>query len=447
MFHAKYKKIARNAEPEQGWFQQTIPANYPFRIKKTAKIHRGIIMMKVRMSRPLRISTIFLVLAGAIWPGIAHGAAPVVVPRKPPARPEPPQDTGFLNRKIELHGVTYRFQVYLPEDWRRDDGKQWPIILFLHGRGERGSEGMWQTQFGISQAVRSHPERWPFIIVLPQCPESGHWTDPAMLELAMGSLDQEAAEFHGDPAHTYLTGLSMGGYGAWELARLYPRRWAAIAIIAGGVFWSYEPERWQESSILPAEYARAIGHTPIWLFHGSLDATVAPLQSELMFNAFKADGGDIRLWIYQGLKHNSWDRAYDEPELPHWLLAHHTPAAPEALAERLIIPLRPPTIIVSTAQLDSLSGEYREPNGKAITTIYRQGDQLFQKAPGGEVVALQPESPVAFFKPDTANTANATANNNTYLLFELDPQGHVIAFTLHDSRHAERWVKMTTPAK
>ena len=63
----------------------------------------------------------------------------------------------------------YHFQVYLPEEWRRDDHKQWPIILFLHGRGERGSEGMWQTAIGLPSAVRDHPDRWPFIIVMPQC--------------------------------------------------------------------------------------------------------------------------------------------------------------------------------------------------------------------------------------------------------------------------------------
>ena len=142
------------------------------------------------------------------------------------------QETGFLNRRIELHGVSYRYQVYLPEEWRRDDHKLWPVILFLHGRGERGSEGMWQTQIGLPQAVRDHPERWPFVIVMPQCPLPSYWTDPEMLAMAMAALDQETAEFHGDPERTYLTGLSLGGYGAWELARLYPQRWAAIAIAA-----------------------------------------------------------------------------------------------------------------------------------------------------------------------------------------------------------------------
>ncbi|MGA9061453.1 MAG: prolyl oligopeptidase family serine peptidase [Terracidiphilus sp.] len=420
------------------------------------------------MSRWFRISAACLGLACAFGPGAARGTG---VPKQrslllgvggtgvPKQRslllglggaaakahrpkPEPPQDTGFLNRRIELHGVTYRFQVYLPEEWQRDDGKLWPIILFLHGRGERGSEGMWQTQIGIAEAVRNHPDRWPFVIVMPQCPQTAHWTDPAMLELAMASLDQESAEFHGDPERTYLTGLSLGGYGAWELARLYPHRWAAIVIAAGGVFWSYEPERWQEASILPAEYARALGRTPVWLFHGSLDITVAPRQSELMFDAFKDAGGNIRLWIYQGLKHDCWTRAYDEPELPRWLLAHRIPAAPEAMAERLVIPLHPPTVKLSAAQLDSLTGEYREPNGKAVETIFRESDQLFEKSAGGEITGLEPESADTFFRP-----GDTTGAHNVHLTFERDVQGRVTGYLLNDNRHEERWVKLAPGAK
>jgi acetyl esterase/lipase len=335
----------------------------------------------------------------------------------------------------------YRFQVYLPEDWRRDDQKKWPIILFLHGRRESGSEGMWQTQIGLAEAVRNHPDRWPFVIVMPQCPLSAHWTDPAMLELAMAALDQESAEFHGDPARTYLTGLSMGGYGSWELARAHPHRWAAIAIAASGVFWSYEPERWQQASTLPAEYARAVGHTPVWLFHGSLDTTVLPRQSQLMFDAFQAAGGNIRFWLYQGLLHDCWTRAYDEPDLPRWLLAHHTPVAPETLAEFLMIPLHPPAIKVTAAQLDSLAGQYREPNAHGVATIYRAGDQLFEKTPTGEVIGLEAESTDSFFRP-----GDTTGTRTVHLTFERDAQGHVTAYVLHDNRHEERWVKAANGA-
>jgi acetyl esterase/lipase len=357
-------------------------------------------------------------------------------------KPEPVQETGFLNRRIELHGVPYRFQVYLPEEWRRDDRKQWPIILFLHGRGERGSEGMWQTQIGLPAAVRDHPDRWPFVIVMPQCPQTDYWTDPAMIAMAMAALDRETEEFHGDPEHTYLSGLSLGGYGAWELARLYPHRWAAIAIAASGVFWSYAPERWEEAKTLPAEYAHAIGRTPIWLFHGSDDPVVPPRESELMFEALKTAGGHVRLWVYQGLKHDCWARAYDEPELPRWLLSHHGAlanaagsAAAEAppLAERLVIPLHPLAIKLPAAILDSLSGEYRDKNGHPVITIFRQGDQLYEKNLQGEIAELAAESASSFFYPNGSSTTRFT--------FERDPQGHVTAIVLRDDRHEERWEK------
>jgi len=387
-------------------------------------------MMNVTMSRSIRIAAACLALACAAWPADVRAASGK--PRV--ATAEGVQDTGFLNRRIVLNGITYRFQVYLPEEWRRDDDKQWPIILSLHGRGERGSEGMWQTQFGIAQAVRNHPDRWPFVIVMPQCPETAHWTDPAMMELAMSALNQESTEFHGDPSRTYLTGLSMGGYGAWELARLHPHRWAAVVIASGGVFWSYEPDRWQEVSVLPGEYARAIGHTPVWLFYGSLDNVVPPRQSELMYDAFKTAGGNIRLWIYEGLKHDSWSRAYDEPALPQWLLDHHLPTGSETLAERLVIPLRPPAIQLSAAQLDSLAGQYREPNGKAILTILHEGNQLFEKGSTGEAILLQAESADTFSRP--GDTIGA---QDFHLIFEHDASGRVTGFLLDDNRHQERW--------
>ena len=390
------------------------------------------------MFRSLRFLAACLALAWAIAPG----AAPAAAAGAPSARPEPPQETGFLNRRLELHGATYRFQVYLPEEWRRDVHKQWPIILFLHGRGERGSEGMWQTQIGLPQAVRDHPERWPFVIVMPQCPLPGYWTDPDMLSMAMAALDQEAAEFHGDPDRTYLSGLSLGGYAAWELARLYPHRWAAIAIAASGIFWSYAPERWQEASTLPAEYARALGRTPVWLFHGADDPLVPPRESELMFEAFKGSGGHIRLWLYQGLKHDCWTRAYNEPELPRWLLTHRVLAVPTpgtiapestALAERLLIPLHPPAIKLAPALLDSLAGEYRDARGHPVVTIFRQGDQLYEKNRQGEIAELAAESPASFFYPNGSSA--------TRLTFERDPQGRVTALVLHDDRHEERWEK------
>lgn len=336
-----------------------------------------------------------------------------------------------------MNGATYRYQVYLPEEWRRDDHKLWPIILFLHGRGERGEEGMWQTQIGLPAAIRDHPERWPFIVVMPQCPFDRFWTDRDLLAMAVATLDEETAEFHGDPARTYLSGLSLGGYGAWELARQYPTRWAAITIASGGIFWSYAPDRWLQISSLPAEYARAVGGTPIWLFHGSEDNVVAPRQDELLYTALKNNGGRVRLWIYQGLKHDSWTRAYDEPELPRWLLAHRKDSREPAFAERMVIPLHPPALKLTPAQLDSFAGEYVDSHGVVAVTLFRQGDVLYQKNQYGEVAELAAESTSVLFYPNGTSVAR--------LLVERDAQGRVTGLVQHSDRHDERWER-TRPA-
>jgi len=306
---------------------------------------------------------------------------------------------------------------------------------------------MWQTQIGLPLELRDHPERWPFVVVIPQCPQASYWTDPEMLAMAMAALDRETEEFHGDPDRTYLTGLSLGGYGAWELARHEPHRWAAIAIMAGGVFWSYAPERWQQAATLPAEYAKAVGHTPVWLFHGANDNVVPVREAELMYDALKAEGGHVRLWVYQSTWHDCWARAYNDPELPRWLLAHRArpqtaPGAqaanaqdPPPFAERLVIPLHPPAIKLAPAVLDALGGDYRDVRGQPEVKVFRQGEVLFIKNQPGENVELAAESPWVFFYPNGSITIR--------LIFEHDAEGRVTALVLRDDRHEERWERWT----
>jgi pimeloyl-ACP methyl ester carboxylesterase len=371
-----------------------------------------------------------LLLGGA---GAAHASKASKAADKHP-QTLPPQETGFLNRQLSLHGVVYKFQVYLPAEWKRDDGKHWPIILFLHGRGERGSEGLWQTQVGLPQAVRDHPERWPFIIVIPQCPLNHFWTDPDALTMAMESLDQMTAEFHADVDRTYFVGLSMGGYGGWELIKAIPQRWAAVAIAASGVFWSYEPERWKQQAILPQEYAHAVGKLPIWLFHGTDDNVVLPKQSELMFEAVKAAGGHIRLWEYQTLKHDCWTRAFNEPELPRWLLEHKGGKKPEppliAANEKLIVPLHPPEMKLPAQVLEEYLGEYSEGLNELPVIIYRQGDSLFYKNQQGVVTQLGAESLTTFYFQSASQVR---------LVFERDAEGRVNGFLYKDDRSDTRW--------
>lgn len=386
------------------------------------------------MHRIFRLLAASLCFSWGLSPALLHAAATKASHR------HREQETGFLNRTIEIKGARYRYQVYLPEDWRRNDHKRWPVILFLHGRGERGSEGMWQTQIGLPEAIRDHPERWPFVVVLPQCVIGRFWTDREMMAMAMAELDEETAEFHGDPDRTYLSGLSLGGYGSWELAKQYPRRWAAIAIAAGGIFWSYAPERWQQAAALPAEYAKAVGDTPIWLFHGAEDKVVAPRQDELLYTALKSEGGHVRLWVYQGLKHDCWTRAFNEPELPRWLLAHRRDARGKApFAERVSVPLHPPAIKLSPAQLDSFDGEYVDSRGVLAVKLFRQGDVLYQKNLHNEIAELAAESNTVLFYPNGSSI--------TRILVERDSQGRVTGLILRDDRHEEHWERIRPPLR
>lgn len=340
------------------------------------------------------------------------------------------QDTGFLNRQITVNGTLHRYVVYLPENWSRD--QRWPVILFLHGSGERGSEGMDETQIGLPQAIRLHPERWPFVVVMPQVPFSHHhWTDPDMMAMAMAALNAEVKEFHGDPDRVYLTGLSLGGYGVWEIAKDYPHRFAAIVPVCGGIFWSYQPDRWREIATLPGEYARSIGRAPVWLFHGSDDPIVSPRQSQIMFQALRAAGGNVHYWEYAGIKHNVWDRAYAEPQLPRWLLSQRLSAIPRltASSEEILIPIHPVPAKVDPAVYNAYVGDYEDQH-VIVASIFREGDKLYSRNRIGQVSELLPESATTFFYP-TGGTRR--------LIFEHDEEGRITGIRFHDDRHEEFW--------
>ncbi len=342
-----------------------------------------------------------------------------------------PQDTGFLNRTVTVNGAVHRYVVYLPENWSKE--QKWPIILFLHGSGERGTEGLDETQVGLPAAIRVHPERWPFVVVMPQVPfNHRHWTDPDMMETAMAALNAEEHEFHGDPDRTYLTGLSLGGYGVWEIARDNPRTFAAIAPVCGGIFWSYQPSRWSEQTTLPEEYARVLRHEPVWIFHGADDPVVSPRQSSLMFDALKAVDGNVRFYEYAGVKHNVWEKAYANPDLPHWLLAHSLSSDVhlQPAADRVLVPVHPVPARINPAVFDAYVGDY-EDLGVTQVTVFRTGDQLFQRNRIGEVTELLPESTNSFFYP---------SGSATRLIFERDPAtGFARDIIFRDDRHEERW--------
>jgi predicted peptidase len=234
-------------------------------------------------------------------------------------------ETGFLNRQVVVSGVTYRYLVYLPREWAKN--QHWPVVLSLHGVGERGEDGMFSTEIGLAKAIRRKSGSFPFVALFPQCRDGVTWSDKAMQEMAMAALDATIKEFNGDREHLYLTGLSMGGFGAYDMAIRYHDKWAALVVVCGGVkpLAAFPFIHSQQIDLnLPdpyAETAKRIGQTPIWIFHGLKDATVPPEESHRMVEALKAAGNHVRYTEYPDVGHNAWDKAYLEPELPAWLLA------------------------------------------------------------------------------------------------------------------------------
>jgi len=239
------------------------------------------------------------------------------------------QETGFLDRTLTLNNLTYKYQVFVPDNW--SPSQKWPIILFLHGAGERGSDGLLQTQVGIAPAIREGRSRFPAIVVMPQCPAGHWWPEHPMQQLALAVLAAATKQFNGDPKRTYLTGLSMGGYGSWYLAAQYPGKFAAVVPICGGIVppanvLQAQPELAKDTyADVPESYADVaakIGKTPVWIFHGDTDNAVPIENSRKLSAALKAAGADVRYTEYPGVGHDgAWERAYAAPELLSWLFS------------------------------------------------------------------------------------------------------------------------------
>ena len=232
-------------------------------------------------------------------------------------------ETGFLDRTVEMGSTIYRYQVYLPDSYT--PSQRWPVILFLHGAGERGSDGHVQTQVGLGSAIRLNSSRYPAIVVFPQAPKESLWVGvPA--HAAMAALEKTRKEFQTDPDQIYLTGLSMGGNGSWYLAYRYPAIFAAVAPICGWVTPFNQWVRNVETVVPPdsgaplAALARRLKGTPIWIFHGEENGAVPVDQSRQAAEALSSAGGAVQYTELPGVGHNSWDAAYGSARFAAWLL-------------------------------------------------------------------------------------------------------------------------------
>jgi predicted peptidase len=224
--------------------------------------------------------------------------------------------TGFLFRSIEHEGRELKYAVYVPRAY--DPSRTWPLILFLHGSGESGTDGSRQLAQGLPRELVWNPDLWPFIVIIPQKPSQDTEWEQYDLEL-MTILAQARREYAVDPSRLVLTGLSQGGHGAWVLGARHPELWSAVVPVCG-----YGAARWYRRGDFNgsvAELARGIKATPVWAFHGEADDVVPVAETRAIVEALKAAGSNPRATVYPGVGHGCWERAYGEKELPGWLLA------------------------------------------------------------------------------------------------------------------------------
>lgn len=198
--------------------------------------------------------------------------------------------------------TTINYLLWLPSDYKKEKSKTFPLLIFLHGSGERGDSLELVKKNGPPSFVENSPD-FPFIMVSPQCPIDTRW-NTGDLQLMLEKIKHK---YRIDPTRIYLTGLSMGGFGTWAWACGYPNQFAAIAPVCGGG---------------DVQFARELKNTPVWAFHGEEDPVVPVKRTIEMVEAVKAIGGTVRMTIYPGVGHDSWVNAYSEEELYSWLLEH-----------------------------------------------------------------------------------------------------------------------------
>lgn len=193
---------------------------------------------------------------------------------------------------------------YLPRDY--DESKKYPLVIFLHGAGERGDDLDHAMRHGYMKYVREEGKEYPFIFVAPQCPNGKYWG--CYTESLLAFIDYITETLPVDTDRIYLTGLSMGGTGTWMTAMAAPEKFAAIAPICGsGIVWN----------------GGCLSRLPIFIYHGDCDDIVPITESIGMLRAVNKNGGRAQMKICYGVGHNAWDYAYTDEALIEWLLSQH----------------------------------------------------------------------------------------------------------------------------
>jgi predicted peptidase len=199
--------------------------------------------------------------------------------------------------------VELKYLLHLPKEYGQDKDRKWPLMLFLHGAGERGNDINKVKVHGPPKLIELGKEL-PFIVVSPQCPAGSWWTE--QIDALMALLDDVQVKHAVDRDRIYLTGLSMGGFGSWAMGCRYPNRFAAVVPICGGGEWFL---------------AERLKTVPVWAFHGAKDSVVPLRESQEMVDALKRAGGNVQFTVYPEASHDSWMETYNNPKLYEWLLS------------------------------------------------------------------------------------------------------------------------------
>lgn len=230
----------------------------------------------------------------------------------------------FVARQLEFEGQQFRYQVFVPAAAAATRAR--PLVLFLHGSGERGNDGLKPTLAGVGPWLTQNMDSFPALVVFPQVPEGEEWRG-RNARMALAVLDAASAEFAADPQRIYLTGISMGGYGSWELALTRPTQFAALVPICGAL----RAPRADRPGLVVDQVADAadpyqsavsrLRDVPTWIFHGALDELVPTTDDRAIAVASQRLGAGFRYTEYPDVFHNAWDPTYRNPAMWEWMFA------------------------------------------------------------------------------------------------------------------------------
>jgi predicted esterase len=234
---------------------------------------------------------------------------------KRPAGPPAKLPRGFFSRSVTMPNESPRkYAIYVPPQYFMEDSHEWPLLVCLHGSGEIGTDGVSQTRIGLPLYIAGRIKRFPFIAVFPQAHQM--WFRGPEELAVWGILDDVVKNYRIDTNRIYLTGLSMGGFGAWELACARPDVFAATVPICG---------------VAPLEFLPNIKNLPIWAFHGAEDSNVPVQGSRDAIRVLKEAGGAPQYKEFPQAGHNCWDSAYATSNLYRWLLQQRRDPCPRTI--------------------------------------------------------------------------------------------------------------------